>query len=168
MSIRTYSNSILILRNYTGMVVPRAFHSCWRLFALDQIQLNAYCTVVKRRFSVPMLTFPSVSVVYSVIFLLFYLSLCVAAQKHSRQTSCIIMQKGVICWSMGPVRWVGSKKESSWSKFVLVAIWLLLGHWILGLLGMSTRRCRSAMGSWALWRCSWFISLSFDCRSHTL
>ena len=31
-----------------GMVAPRAFHSCWRHFALDQIQFDAYCTVVWR------------------------------------------------------------------------------------------------------------------------
>ena len=28
--------------------MPYAFHSCWRVFALDQIQLDAYCTVVWR------------------------------------------------------------------------------------------------------------------------
>ena len=33
-----------------GMVVPRAFHSCWKLFALDQIQFDTYCAVVWRRF----------------------------------------------------------------------------------------------------------------------
>ena len=32
------------------MVVTRAFHLCWRLFAFDQIQLDAYCAVVWRRF----------------------------------------------------------------------------------------------------------------------
>ena len=58
-----------------------------------------------------------------------------------------------------------SKKESSWSKFVRVAIWLPLSHWILGLLGMSPGRCCSAMGSWTLWGCSWFISPSFDLHS---
>ena len=40
---------ILVLRNHTGMVVPRAFHSCRKLLAFDQIQLDAYCAVVWRR-----------------------------------------------------------------------------------------------------------------------
>ena len=50
MSLRVYSNRFLMLRNHTGMVVPRAFHSCWKLLAFDQIQLDAYCTVVWRWF----------------------------------------------------------------------------------------------------------------------
>ena len=40
MSLR--ANSFLMLRN----LVVHVFHSCRRLFALDQIQLYAYCTVV--------------------------------------------------------------------------------------------------------------------------
>ena len=52
MSLRTYSNRFLMLRNHTGMVIPRAFHSCWRLFALDQIQLDTHCAVVWRRYEV--------------------------------------------------------------------------------------------------------------------
>ena len=44
------SNSFLMLCNHTGMVVPHAFHSCWKLFTFDQIQLDAYCTVVWRWF----------------------------------------------------------------------------------------------------------------------
>ena len=32
------------------MVVPCAFHSCWRLFALNQIQLDAYCAMVWRQY----------------------------------------------------------------------------------------------------------------------
>ena len=66
-----YSNCFLMLYNYTGMVVPCAFPWCWRLFTLDQIQLDAYCTVVEWDFSVPVLTFPSVSVIYSIVFLQF-------------------------------------------------------------------------------------------------
>ena len=46
MSLRVYSNRFLVLRNHTGMVVPRAFHSCWKLPAFDQIQLDACCAVV--------------------------------------------------------------------------------------------------------------------------
>ena len=42
-----YALIVTVLRNHTGMVVPCAFHSCWRLFVFDQIQLDAYCTVVK-------------------------------------------------------------------------------------------------------------------------
>ena len=50
MSLRAYSNRFLMLRNQMGMVVLCAFHSYWRLFTLHQIQLDAYCTVVSRRF----------------------------------------------------------------------------------------------------------------------
>ena len=35
MLLRIYSNRFLMLRNHTGMVVPRAFRSCWKLFAFD-------------------------------------------------------------------------------------------------------------------------------------
>ena len=49
MSLRSCSNCLLMSRNNTGMVISHAFHSCWRLFALDQIQFDAYCTVVWRR-----------------------------------------------------------------------------------------------------------------------
>ena len=52
MSLRAYSNRFLMLRNLTGIVVPCAFHSGWKLFAFDQIQLNAYFTVLGRRFEV--------------------------------------------------------------------------------------------------------------------
>ena len=66
---------------------------------------------------------------------------------------------------MGPLRWVVSKKEGSWSKFVQVAVWLPLGQGILGLWGMSPGRCRLTMGPWTLWGYSWFISPSFDLHS---
>ena len=49
MSLRACSNRFLILRNHTGMVI---FFLCWSLFALDQIQLDAYCTVVWRWYEV--------------------------------------------------------------------------------------------------------------------
>ena len=38
MLLHVYSNRFLMLSNHTGMVVPRAFHSCWKLLAFDQIQ----------------------------------------------------------------------------------------------------------------------------------
>lgn len=44
-------------------------------------------------------------------------------------------------------------------------VWLLLEHWILGLLGKSPGHFRSAMGSLILWGCSWFINPSFDLHS---
>ena len=69
-------------------------------------------------FSVPILAFLSVSVVYSVVFLRFYLFLSVTAPNHSRQSAYITQQKDDNWWSMGPLIWVMSKKESSWSKFV--------------------------------------------------
>ena len=138
-----YSNRFLMLHNQTEMVVPSAFHSCWRLFALDQIQLYAYCTVVKLRFSILYsdLNFPFGICRLFGRFTSVLSFLCVTAPNHFRQTSYIILLKDVICWSMGPLRWVVSKKESSWSKFVHVAIWLPLGHWILDLLGKVSIRC---------------------------
>ena len=45
-----YSNYFWMLRNHTGMVVPHAFHSCWKLLTFDQIQLDAYCAVFWRWF----------------------------------------------------------------------------------------------------------------------
>ena len=48
MLLHVYSN--LFLRNHTGKVVPRVFPSCWKLLAFDQIQLDAYCATVWRRF----------------------------------------------------------------------------------------------------------------------
>ena len=50
MLLHIYSNRFLMLCNHTGMVVPRGFHSCCKLLAFDQIQLDAYCAVVWRRF----------------------------------------------------------------------------------------------------------------------
>ena len=47
MSLCVYS---IRLCNHTGMVVLCAFHSCWRLFTFNQIQLDAYCAVVWRWF----------------------------------------------------------------------------------------------------------------------
>ena len=166
MSLRTYSKRFLMLRNHTVMLVPRTFHSCWKLFALDKIQLYAYCIVVKRRFSklYSNLNFPFCSYRLSGRFSLVLSFLCVTAPNHSRKRSYIILQKDVICWSMGPLRGVVSKKESSWSNYVHIAIRLSLGHWILSLLGNSPGRCRSAMGSWTLWGCSWFLSPSFGRR----
>ena len=49
-SLRIYSNRFLVLRNHTWMVVPHAFHSCWKHLAFDQIQLYACCTMIWRRF----------------------------------------------------------------------------------------------------------------------
>ena len=50
MSLHACSNCFLMLCNHSGMVIPGAFHTCWRFFALNQIQLDAYCTVVWRRY----------------------------------------------------------------------------------------------------------------------
>ena len=49
-SLHIYSNHFLVLCNHTGFVVPHAFHSCWKLLAFNQIQLDACCAVVWRRF----------------------------------------------------------------------------------------------------------------------
>ena len=48
MLLRVYNNRLL--RNHTGKVVLRVFPSCWKLLAFDQIQLDAYCAAVRRRF----------------------------------------------------------------------------------------------------------------------
>ena len=145
-----------------GMVVLHAFHSCWRLF-----QLYPYCTVVKWHFSslCSDLNFPfcicrafgRLSLVLS--FFMRY------STKPLQTNSYIILQKYVICWSMGALTWVVSKNESSWSKFVHMAIWLPLGHWILGFLVKSLGCFHSAVGSWTLLGCSWFISPSLDLHS---
>ena len=66
--------------------------------------------------------------------------------KPRQAKSFIILQKDIICWSIGPLRWVGSRKENSWSKFVQVAIWVPLGF-----IRMSPGRCHSEIGSWTLW-----------------
>ena len=57
---------------------------------------------------------PSISVIYSVRFpsVFSFFFLCVTAQKHSKQTSYIILLKDVICWSMGPSRLVVSRKKA--------------------------------------------------------
>ena len=167
MSLRTYSNRFLMLHNHMGMVVLHLFHSCWRLFTLHQIQLYVYCTMVKWHFSILCsdLNFPFCICRLFGHFLSVLSFSCLTAPNPSIQTSYIILQKDVICWSMGPLRWVVSKKESSWSKFIHVAIWLPLGHWILDLLGKSPGHCHSAIGSWTLMGCSWFISPSFDLHS---
>ena len=52
-----------------------------------------------------------------------FIFLYVTVQKHSRQTSYIILLKDVICWSMGPSRWL---KESSSSKSVQVSYLITL------------------------------------------
>ena len=54
----------------------------------------------------------SISVIYSVRFPSVLSFLCITAQKRLRQTSYIILLKDVICWSMGPLRWVVSKKKT--------------------------------------------------------
>ena len=48
--LSVYSNCFLMLHNHTGMVVLHAFHSCWKLLTFNQIQLDAYCAVVWKRF----------------------------------------------------------------------------------------------------------------------
>ena len=50
MLLRVYSNYVRNLRNYSGKVVPRVFPSCWKVLAFDQIQFDAYCAAVWRRF----------------------------------------------------------------------------------------------------------------------
>ena len=48
MPLHTDSSCFLKLHEHTGMVILHAFHSCWRLFAFEQIQLDAYFTMVWR------------------------------------------------------------------------------------------------------------------------
>ena len=63
----------LQLRNHTGMVILHEFHTCWRLFALDQIQLDAYFTVVWRRYEA---TFNLYVCVYIYIYIYIYIYTC--------------------------------------------------------------------------------------------
>ena len=104
-SLRAYSKRFLMLRNHTRMVVPHAFHSCWRL--------DAHYSVVKRRFSILCsdLNFPFCICCLFGGFSSVLSFLCVTAPNHPRQTSYIILQKDIICWSMGRLRWVVSKKK---------------------------------------------------------
>ena len=60
MLLRVYSNRFLC--NHTGMVVPCAFHSCWKLLAFDQIELDAYCTAVWRRFEATFKLWPVIPI----------------------------------------------------------------------------------------------------------
>ena len=73
-------------------------------------------------FSVPILTFPSVSVVYSVVFLRFFsFFVCYCSKPFQTNVTynsaerCHLLINGIL--KMG-----GELKESSWSKFVHVAI----------------------------------------------
>ena len=62
MLLRVYSDRFLMLRNDTGTVVPRAFHSCWKLLAFDQIQFDAYFAVVWRRFEATFKLWPVIPI----------------------------------------------------------------------------------------------------------
>ena len=58
--LRVYSNCFLL--NHTGMVVPRVFHSCWKLLAFDQIQLDAYRAMVWRQFQATFKLWPVIPI----------------------------------------------------------------------------------------------------------
>ena len=73
MLLRVYSNRFLMLRNHTGKVVPRAFHSYWKLLAFDQIQHDGYCAVVWRRFEA---TFKHLQIIYK-SYIYIYIYVCV-------------------------------------------------------------------------------------------
>ena len=60
MLLRVYRNRFL--RNHTGMVVPRVFPSCWKPLAFDQIQLDAYCAAVWRRFEATFKLWPVIPI----------------------------------------------------------------------------------------------------------
>ena len=62
MSLCTCCNHFLMLHSHTVMVIPCAFLSCWRLLALDQIQLDAYCTMVWRRYEATFKLRPVISI----------------------------------------------------------------------------------------------------------
>ena len=86
------------------------------LTAVDLITtVSWFCVITRERwFRVHIIHVEilSISVIYSVCFPSVLSFLCVTAQKHSRQTSYIILLKDVICWSMGLSRWVVSKKKA--------------------------------------------------------
>ena len=74
-------------------------------------------------------------------------------------------KKNTICCLMGPLRLVLRINERSWSRFVQIAFWLILGRWILGWLRIYPGRCRSTTSSWMLWVSSTFIRTSLDFHS---
>ena len=55
----------------------------------------------------------TISIIYSVRYPSVLYFLCVTAPRHSRQMSYIILLKDDICWYMGPLRWVVSKRKAS-------------------------------------------------------
>ena len=95
------SNRFLMLRNHMGIVVPRAFHSCWNPF------------YIRRLFG---------SFFFSFILFMHY-------RTKALQTN-IIYNSAERCYLLinGALKMDGEQKESSWSKFVQVAVWLPLGH----------------------------------------
>ena len=86
------------------------------LLAVDVIAtVSRFCIITQEwwfRMHIIHIKILSISVIYSVCFPSVLSFLSVTAQKHSRQTSYIILQKDVICWSMGPLRWVVSKRKA--------------------------------------------------------
>ena len=74
-----HSKRFLMLCNHTGMVVQRAFHLCWNPFDTRHL-------------------FGS----FSFSFIFFYASL----HQGTPDKRHIILQENVICWLMGPLRWV--------------------------------------------------------------
>ena len=62
MSLGIYSNHFRMLCNHMGMMVLRAFHSCWKFFAFNQIQLDAYCAMVWRRFAITFKLWPMIPI----------------------------------------------------------------------------------------------------------
>ena len=55
-------NSNPFLHNHMGVVVLHVFPSCWKLLAFEQIQLDAYCTVVWRRFEATFKLWPVIPI----------------------------------------------------------------------------------------------------------
>ena len=86
-----HSNRFLMLRNHTGMVVPRAFHSYWNLFYIRRL-------------------FGSFS--FSFLFLMRY---CTKALQTN-----VIYNSAERCYLLvnGALKTGFEQKESSWSKFV--------------------------------------------------
>ena len=144
-----------MLRNHTGIVVPRAFPSCWRLCALDQIQLDAYCTVVKQLFSILCsdLNFP----------------FCICRCRFSSVFSfCALLHQTNIIYDSterchlfinGTLKMGGEKKKAP-------------GHYLITLGPLNSWLSRNVSrtlslsnGFLKLWGCSWFISPSFNFHS---
>ena len=97
------------------------------LTAIDVIATVSWCCVITQEwwFRVHFIHAEIPSIRWFSFCFIFFVRYCTEALpinvKYNSAERCFFLSKG-------PLRWVVSKKESSLSKFVQVAIWLPLGH----------------------------------------